>query len=343
MNRLIDNSFLGYDSVSLEITSICNFKCVYCPMSREDILSGIMPKEKAYKAIDDIKKYIDKVGHIELNLMGEPFIHPHLNDIIEYAKGKNIKVRLITNGSLLSKDVLPYLSGCVLKISLETLDEKCFNYLRGTKIKFDNYIFGIVSFINKAKDYPDATIQLDILYLKHALAKQLAGILPDNSFINCIYRSKYPLFNDVLGFLGKVTKVDKDLLSRNFGSGMFENKKVLYKISDNIILYLKEYYNWVSLKSKLPIQNELSPCLVSKFGIKFNGDVVLCCNDYNGSTSMGNIFKEDISGIFGRSKKTIDSLRKGIFTYDTCKRCKGYYSKRHRLIRKVRQLVGNVL
>ena len=54
----------------------------------------------AKKILDEIaqKKLVDKVN---LHLMGEPTLHPKLNDILIYAKKKNVKIGLTTNGSTL--------------------------------------------------------------------------------------------------------------------------------------------------------------------------------------------------------------------------------------------------
>ena len=41
--------------------------------------------------------------------MGEPTLHPKLNDILLYAKQKNIKIALTTNGSTMVKKKVPKL------------------------------------------------------------------------------------------------------------------------------------------------------------------------------------------------------------------------------------------
>jgi radical SAM protein with 4Fe4S-binding SPASM domain len=55
--------------------------------------------------------------------------------------------------------------------------------------------------------------------------------------------------------------------------------------------------------------------------IDYNGNVILCCNDYLSSVKLGNINNEKIIDIWNKKfyKKIRYELRKGIFTLDICK------------------------
>lgn len=52
------------------------------------------------KAIDSLRN----LKHIELQGEGEPFLYPRIFDMIEYARSKQIKVSMISNGSLFSDE-----------------------------------------------------------------------------------------------------------------------------------------------------------------------------------------------------------------------------------------------
>lgn len=57
--------------------------------------------------------------------------------------------------------------------------------------------------------------------------------------------------------------------------------------------------------------------------IDYDGNIILCCNDYFSSVKFGNVQNEKISEIWNKSayKKIRKELEKGIFRLDICERC----------------------
>ena len=86
----------------LELTNKCNFHCEFCPSDSQTRLHGYMELSLVKKIFDEIsqKKIVPQVA---LHLMGEPTLHPKLNEILVYARSKNVKIALTTNGSTLVK------------------------------------------------------------------------------------------------------------------------------------------------------------------------------------------------------------------------------------------------
>ena len=61
--------------------------------------------------VDDFKKVFDKIykeapdiTHVSLYSWGEPFMHPYLDEIINYVHSKNVSVALSSNLSIKFKD-----------------------------------------------------------------------------------------------------------------------------------------------------------------------------------------------------------------------------------------------
>ena len=106
--------------LELVVTEFCNLHCDGC--------SNLMPFYKAPRHVDIemLKASLDKIlacSHIEeLTLLGgEPFVYPHLNEIIDYAVShKKIKrVKIISNGSFIPKvDVLKSLKNPKVFVSI---------------------------------------------------------------------------------------------------------------------------------------------------------------------------------------------------------------------------------
>jgi AdoMet-dependent heme synthase len=118
----------------LEITGKCNNRCVWCYASNRYDLNQL--------SLCDFKKIIGKFsleGVFEVTFSGgEPMMNPDIFELVKYAHSRNIIVRMITNGTMLSKENVSKLkeSGLSsLQISLEGVGKKhddivrneCFN------------------------------------------------------------------------------------------------------------------------------------------------------------------------------------------------------------------------
>ena len=91
------------DVINYHITSACNYHCQYCFVGFRE---RIPTKETAFKIVEEIHKFFIKSGVKggRINIAGgEPLIYRHLDAIIDYIVAKNIKVSIITNGSVLIK------------------------------------------------------------------------------------------------------------------------------------------------------------------------------------------------------------------------------------------------
>lgn len=121
------NFELKAEQVYIEITSYCNRNCPYCynDSSGKDIT--ILDKITIFNIIDNIS------GNNITISGGEPFFHPNIEEIIEYANGKNISANVISNISTVSNDVLLNLisKGNTLQITLDSLDKEQNDKTRG--------------------------------------------------------------------------------------------------------------------------------------------------------------------------------------------------------------------
>src|SRR5436853_7670280 len=86
--------------IYLELTNVCNFTCDYCPIDRQTRDKTTMPTPFAKQIIDQIAEN-NLTYFLTFHLMGEPFLHRDLCELTGYAEDRGIRVRLLTNGSLL--------------------------------------------------------------------------------------------------------------------------------------------------------------------------------------------------------------------------------------------------
>jgi len=108
----------GYPSLfMIEPTNTCNIACTFCDTGR-----GITIRPKSFMSLENYKKIIDEVSEYVLFLflyyIGEPFMHPKIYEIINYAHKKKISTYTSTNGLLIDT---PEKAGKLIESGLDTL------------------------------------------------------------------------------------------------------------------------------------------------------------------------------------------------------------------------------
>ena len=82
----------------IEITNICNLACSFCPGTKRP---GRMMSAAEFRRLAE--KLRGHVKYIYLHVMGEPLLHPELEDILAAAGEMGFKVCITTNGTLVEK------------------------------------------------------------------------------------------------------------------------------------------------------------------------------------------------------------------------------------------------
>lgn len=78
----------------IESTNHCNMRCGFCPTRYQ-----WADRQKGFLELDLLKRIdFSNTEYVELQLSGEPSLHPHLDDIINFFYDKGIKVGMATNG-----------------------------------------------------------------------------------------------------------------------------------------------------------------------------------------------------------------------------------------------------
>lgn len=91
--------------VNLHFIDNCNYKCGYCFVKKKN---KTLSFNEIIIIVKNIKNYFDEnqlVGRINL-VGGEVFLSPYLQQIIDLIYNLNIKISIVTNGSLLSEEFI---------------------------------------------------------------------------------------------------------------------------------------------------------------------------------------------------------------------------------------------
>lgn len=124
----IDTLFVG--DYTLDPYQNCEFKCRYCDSSFDDT---IYIKENSLKLLDKAIKKIEK-GNIIVGSVVDPYQKIEQNqkitrNVLKIIKNNNFSAHILTKSDLVLRDIdiLSKIDGCIVTISITSLDESILN------------------------------------------------------------------------------------------------------------------------------------------------------------------------------------------------------------------------
>jgi MoaA/NifB/PqqE/SkfB family radical SAM enzyme len=118
--------------LQIEPTTRCNFTCGFC--AGRAMPQADLPWDRFVAAIDAFPM----LEHVELQGEGEPLLHPRFFDMVALLRERQIKVSIITNGSLFTDEAIDKilsLSIDKVAVSIESPDAARFQQIRGGKLE----------------------------------------------------------------------------------------------------------------------------------------------------------------------------------------------------------------
>lgn len=277
--------------IQLETASFCNSNCLFCPYGsiRANKEYKAMPLETFLRVINECSNY--PVETIYLCLMNEPLADKRMPELINHAKEKNpnTKIKLITNGQLLTPLVSKALIG-------SKLDEIAFSIHGWTEDTYKN-VMGIA--INKTLENMNNFIKLaDRDKIKISMV--------------CVKTNFFTKKDYYLGFnFCKRNNIDFELGE-------------LLNMAGNVNAILAE-----KIGIEKVVRKEIKGCRfgwpINSMHILHDGGVVACCMDWRREVNLGNINDNSLFEIWnGQAYKDFrDKVysEKISATNFICKRC----------------------
>lgn len=248
---------MKFKRIYIEITNICNLFCSFCKNNQRP--KEQMSVEKFEHILKEIK---DKTSTILLHVTGEPLLHEQLNDILRLCDFYQLKVHLITNGTLLDQKIeVLKKHNCIEKIAISLHCEQ----------KTTNYFAKVFSSVDK--------LSTDIVVIYRLWALPF-GILDEKStrIVEKI-KEHYQLSTEI---------VDK----------IYQNKNT--KIFLNRYVDKEGLFSWPKLGNKKI--DGFCQGLKNQLAILVDGTVVPCCLDSEGIINLGNIFEQSLDKILENEK-----------------------------------------
>lgn len=271
-NKKFDISFSDesnefHKGISLEITSICNFKCIHCYVGDYKDKKDILP----FETLISLRNQFLSLGVTNVQITGgEPLSRNDAPEIIKFFTN-DFEVELTTNGSLINDSVIKVLENVKVQVSIYGFSESTFEQFTRTDAKY--FRKTIENILKLKKSQIDTTLSYVVTpQNKHEL----------DSFIE--FCKKFD-FNYILGFSMPVGECKNNICQ--LAMSLQEKKDIITK-------YL------IVPREKCLKRYSCSP---NKISILANGQVSPC-NLLRDSFIYGNINSDNIKNLWeiGRSK-----------------------------------------
>jgi MoaA/NifB/PqqE/SkfB family radical SAM enzyme len=345
----------GFAIVGIEVDNRCNMACTFCPLPIREAADASLD-------LSDVENILDQVaadGTVDLvtfHQFNEPMMYPRIWDCLDMAHARGLRTLLITNGATLNKrniDKLLEHSPTMLRISAQYIQEDHHNEVRGYKGKFSTYLGGIADCMAALIDRPhtikeiqcDLAIQQKFVDWKQKLAVA-TGMRDhgDPTIFDATPESLKPALASFLKMVEDRSKVftydeakhDANIAaSRDVWQGAFD---LAYQLTDAMVITYKQFINGRRIRDYHPVQ--YGRCNNTNLAVLANGDVTICCYDYEGFTAIGNVKRDPLGKILADGKAVMDNLHKGGKIHcEGCKRCLGSPTRLGAFLRSTRNFL----
>ena len=129
-----------FETASFHIVKPCNMSCKFCYATFDDMrLTNQLSKYDAFKILDKLKE----AGLQKITFAGgEPLLYKWIYEVIVYSKTIGLTTSIITNGSLLTDELLEKFKGKLdwIGVSIDSLNETTNNLIGRVNKKKINYL-----------------------------------------------------------------------------------------------------------------------------------------------------------------------------------------------------------
>ena len=297
--------------VFVEITNLYNLRCVMCPLKQMKRKSGMMDFEQFKQIADQIKEFGPENTRLNLYFFGETFLHSSALGMISYAKNAGLRLEISTNALSLNEEDICNLMALLdqddcLVLSLDGYDEEKYKSIRkgGNFEKMFQNFHWIVREHHRTKKKPMVLVQAVNNWVGEG--ENDLGILDVED---------YSVEEFIRVFLTEIwTSVDKKFEEKDLDNFIQEyktehqNGELRKMIGDKICFYIKGVDDWAAQmgkrKQEKKLGNHQSFCDFPwrNLIVQWNGDVTICCKDYEGMINIGNVFQTNLKEMWNGKK-----------------------------------------
>ena len=280
-------------SMLLDISSVCNFHCKFCPHTdetvRKNLHQGFMETKLAKKCIDDLTRFNHRLKALHFYDFGESLLHRDLAEIVRYAAERDVSetYKMTTNASLLTRQCADSLIAAGLtdfNISLYGLSSEDYQQFCGVDMDFETFVK-----------------QIEYLYSIRGNARIIVKIT------DAVLSSpeKEQMFYDIFDPICDVIAVEHaSTIWYDFDCDVIDGNESLYKTGVQ--------------------KKEVCPYPFWAMTVHSDGLVSPCCHDYMRHMPVGNAYQESLPDIWNGEKFKqfrLNMLREGVSSIQHCDTC----------------------
>ena len=288
----------GVSKVYLEVTNHCNLSCDSCPIDNSRRKPQHMPFSLFIKGVDDIVRdtIADTIG---FHVLGEPLLYPHLLEALEYARGKGLRTEVATNGVLLTGEkavalVKAGLDRLTISLRIEEGDERT---NLGAGLSPERYREGILAAVGAIKrGGADTEVVVS--------ARNPTGSGDSQ-------RRFAALLSELCEATGRETSPE-DLRRDLSRVDLSQPRATRLRIDDQVTVQMVPADNGAkafAARRAHPTRFGVCSAALRNVGVLSNGEVTICLHDYDGHTSLGNLYVSPLGGLLSSPKA--GDIRKG--------------------------------
>ena len=268
----------------LEITNLCNLNCAFCPGTR---------RPQGFLAPEDFRSFGEKLRphteYLYLHLMGEPLLHPRLEELLAHGEELGFKVMITTNGTLLDRQgALLWRSLAVEKVSIS-----------------------LHSFEGSGGQGPEDYLEQCVRFARRAAGAGKRCALRLWNLDGADTRGANRRNGEILS-----------ALERAFPRPWREGRRGT-TLASNVFLEWGEKFDWPDLS--VPPSDRPAFCygLRDQVGVLWDGTVVPCCLDHEGDVTLGSLRIQTLEEILNspRAQAIYNGFSQGRASEALCRRC----------------------
>lgn len=284
-DKLLENKILSQinqvsNTIGIELTTYCPLDCIYCTRKineRRDQNLSMEKFEELYKRIEDYERVV-------ICGIGEPFVYPHLYEVLNRLKDKRIV--LITSGSV--------------KIDFEKLKESnCIEVM----------IFSVDSPTEEGMKKIASTYNWNNLKYNLSHARGFTRIInctiTEENINDLTSLVQFAADNNLsaISFTMDIRRGDNGKYREDVNQILLESKKIAQK---NRVFFMDNSTNFKCLSWSNLVNY-----------INLEGDFFPCCQGVNSKYVCGNVFENSIPEILDSEK--MQAFKNGNLCFNHCK------------------------
>ena len=266
--------------IYVEITNQCNLSCSFCPGTRRPPCT--MRAEQFAAIAPQLRRH---TRYVYLHVMGEPLLHPRLEEILDCCGANGLRACITTNGTLLPRrgSLLGHEAVHKVSVSLHSAE--------------GNGVSDLSAYLQGVWDFCREGTMIRCLRLWN-----LGGAEEQNG--------------EILAFLAR--NLGFDPLERP------PVRPGSWKLGEHFFLEQAEKFDWPDLSAPEG-DTQFCHALRDQAAVLSDGTVVPCCLDHEGDIPLGNLFVQTLEEILSspRAVALYDSFSRRSPAEALCRRC-GY-------------------